>query len=179
MVEAKLRLAPCAFDVARDFTTTHHRHLDGPIGHLWSTAAVLGSDVVGVVIVGRPVARILDDGWTVEVVRCTTTGERNVCSLLYSAVWRAAKARGYRAATTMTMTEETGASLRAANWEPETDIRPARGGWHRPARPRANTSNPSRVRWWAPGSDHGPHAEIDWPGADPEPSLLDLLETAP
>lgn len=174
-----LQLAPCSLADAQKFTDAHHRHLPAPIGHLWSTAAVIDGHPVGVVIVGRPSSRALDDGWTVEVVRCTTTGERNVCSLLYSSVWRAAKARGYQAATTMTMSVESGASLRASNWVPERDIRPARGGWDCAARQRSNTVNPARLRWWAPGSKRGPHEPITWPQIDQDPTLFDDAEVTP
>ncbi|MGT2493099.1 XF1762 family protein [Cupriavidus basilensis] len=47
----------------------------------------------GVAIVGRPVARALDDGWTLEVNRLCTDGTSNACSMLYAA----ALARGARA----------------------------------------------------------------------------------
>ncbi|MDX3714967.1 hypothetical protein PV733_39795 [Streptomyces europaeiscabiei] len=42
-------------------------------------------------IVGRPVARHLDDGTTVEVTRTASDGAHNANSLLYGASWRAAK----------------------------------------------------------------------------------------
>src|SRR2546430_10749806 len=45
-------------------------------------------------IVGRPVARHLDDGWSLEVTRTVTDGTPNANSLLYGASWRAAKAMG-------------------------------------------------------------------------------------
>lgn len=48
--------------------------------------------MVGVVQVGRPVSRVLDDGKTLEVVRLCCDGTRNVCSFLYSAAARVAKA---------------------------------------------------------------------------------------
>ena len=110
-----LTLAPCSLADAKITTAAWHRRLpEAGLGHLWSTAAVLDGRVVGVIIVGRPVARMLDNGRTVEVTRCTTDGTPNACSLLYSATWRAAKARGYLAATTMTDADEPGASLRGA-----------------------------------------------------------------
>ena len=36
-----------------------------------------------------------DDGTTIEVTRVCTDGTANACSLLYGAMWRAAKALGY------------------------------------------------------------------------------------
>ena len=58
----------------------------------------------------------LDNGWTLEVNRLCTTGERNACSMLYAAAARAAKAMGYRKIITYTLDSEPGASLRAAGW---------------------------------------------------------------
>lgn len=40
--------------------------------------------IIGVVIVGCPVARNLDDGWTLEVTRLCTDGTANACSKLYA-----------------------------------------------------------------------------------------------
>ena len=91
-------------------------------------------------IIGRPVARYLDDGWTLEVNRCCTDGTRNACSMLYAAAWRAARAMGYKRLVTYIMESENGASLRAAGWKcvgqagglrwtgkrrPEVDLYPA------------------------------------------------------
>ena len=71
---------------------------------------------MGVAIVGRPVSRYLDNGLTLEVNRLCTTGEKNVCSMLYAAAARAAKAMGYQKIITYTLDTEPGASLRAAGW---------------------------------------------------------------
>ena len=72
---------------------------------------------MGVVIVGRPVSRYLDDGWTLEVNRLCTNGSRNACSMLYGAAWRAARAMGYKRLITYILESESGASLRAAGWK--------------------------------------------------------------
>jgi hypothetical protein len=93
-----------------------------------------GDQVHGIVIVGRPVARMLDDGWTLEVNRCCTDGARNACSMLYGAAWRAAKALGYNKLITYTLPEEGGASLRASGWKC-IGIRGG-GSWSRKDRPR-------------------------------------------
>jgi len=93
--------------------------------------------VRGVATVGRPTARHLDDGWTVEVTRVATDGARNACSILYGAAWRAARALGYRRAVTFTLKEESGASLRGAGWR---CLGAAGGGsWSRKDRPRIDT----------------------------------------
>ena len=85
-------------------------------GHKFSIGCAKDGELVGVAIVGRPVSRYLDDGWTLEVNRLCTTGEKNACSILYAASARAAKAMGYRKIITYTLDSESGSSLRAAGW---------------------------------------------------------------
>ncbi len=92
------------------FIEQHHRHHGRPAGHCFAIGAARdGTMVVGVAMVGRPVSRMLQDGWTAEVTRlCVLEGERNACSLLYGACWRAARAIGYRRLVTYTLPEEGG-----------------------------------------------------------------------
>ena len=96
-----------------------------------------GIKIVGVVMVGRPVARHLDNGWTAEVTRCCTDGTKNAASLLYAAAWRAARAMGYKRLISYILAEETGTSLRAAGWK---IIGMTKGGsWNCKGRPRIDT----------------------------------------
>ena len=88
----KLELSPISLKEANQFVMELHRHYGPVVGHKYSMAVTDGSKICGVCIVGRPVARNLDDGWTLEVNRCCTDGTKNVCSKLYGASWRAAKA---------------------------------------------------------------------------------------
>ncbi|MFI1119429.1 XF1762 family protein [Streptomyces physcomitrii] len=99
-----------------------------------------------VAIVGRPVARHLDDGATLEVTRTASDGARNANSLLYGASWRAAKALGYRRLITFTQEGESGASLRGAGWRIVAH-RPPRAGWHTPSRPRTGNGNDHVARF--------------------------------
>lgn len=110
------RLIPISLRAANAFVNAHHRHHGGVTGHKFSIGCEQDGRLVGVVIAGRPVSRYLDDGVTLEVTRLCTTGERNVCSMLYSAAARAAKAMGYRKIITYTLESEDGASVRAAGW---------------------------------------------------------------
>ena len=108
--------------------------------------------VCGAAIVGRPVARLLDDGITLEVNRCVTDGTPNACSALYGAVARAAKAQGYARVFTYTRVDEPGASLRAAGWTLDDPAIRARS-WNMPGRPRVDrTEIIGRQRWiWTSG----------------------------
>lgn len=112
-----LQIQPITQAEAKSFIATHHRHHKPPVGWLFGIAVNDGEKVCGVAWVGRPVARLLDDGMTAEVNRCCTDGTKNACSALYGAAWRAAKALGYRRLITYTLPEEGGTSLRASGWK--------------------------------------------------------------
>lgn len=146
-----LTVAPISFAEACAFVRTHHRHHTPPVGHLFSIA-VAGDDaqVRGVAIVGRPVARMLQDGFTAEVTRSATDGTAHVNSCLYGAAWRAVKAMGYRRLITYTQAGESGISLCAAGWRVVAQ-RPARPGWDTPSRPRVDTHETAiqRTLWEA------------------------------
>ena len=113
----KLTLQPISFKEAKLFIEEHHRHHKPPQGHKFSIAVNDGENVVGVITVGRPIARHFDDGWTAEVTRCCTDGTKNAASMLYGAAWRAARAMGYTRIVTYTLPTEPGTSLDAAGWK--------------------------------------------------------------
>lgn len=136
MGEGRLQCAPIDFEDAADFVRQYHRHHTPPAGHKFSLAAMLGEACVGVVIVGRPVARRRDDGRTLEVTRLCTTGEANACSFLYGAAARAAFALGYSRIGTYILKREPGTSLAAAGWKLIGET-PGRS-WSVPSRPRAD-----------------------------------------
>jgi hypothetical protein len=129
-------LRPISLREARRFVGEHHRHNLPPRGWLFGVALEHDGAVIGVGIAGRPVARKLQDGVTVEVLRICTLGDHNACSTLYGALCRAAKALGYRRAITYTLASETGASVRAAGFQRDAELDPHRG-WDMPSRPRA------------------------------------------
>lgn len=142
-----LQLQPIAFKDACAFIARLHRHHRPPQGHKFSIAAIgpVG-EIVGVAVVGRPVARMADDGYTAEVTRLCTDGTPNACSLLYGAAARAAKAMGYCRIITYILGEETGASLRASGYQ--QDRQSAGGSWSRTNRQR-DDKHPlqPKIRW--------------------------------
>jgi hypothetical protein len=145
-----LRLVPVTFETACGFVAMWHRHHTAPRGHKFSVGVAVGDTLVGVAMVGRPVARHYDDGHTLEVNRTATDGTPNANSMLYGAAWRAASALGYRRLITYTQAGETGGSLRAAGWRVVAQ-RPATQGWTRPSRPREDrgTDGIPRTLWEA------------------------------
>lgn len=150
MSAQQLRLVPIRYRDAARFVDLHHRHHRRPPGHVFSIGVAAGDQLVGVAIVGRPVARAFDDGSTLEVNRTCTTGHPNANSMLYGAAARAAFALGYTRLVTYTQAGESGASLRAAGWRVIAE-RPARSGWWTPARPRevAGNEHVARTLWEA------------------------------
>lgn len=112
-----LEIVPMTLREANAFVEQNHRHHGPVVGHKFSIGISDGEKIVGVAIVGRPVSRHLDDGWTLEVNRLCTDGSRNACSALYAAAWRAARAMGYKRLVTYILESETGTSLRAAGWK--------------------------------------------------------------
>lgn len=130
----RLSLVPVSFREAAAFVQLHHRHHRPSVGQKFAIAVADDTGAVrGVAVVGRPVARHNDDGWTLEVTRVATDGAANACSMLYAAAWRAARALGYRRLVTYTLVTEPGTSLRAAGWRLIGEV--AGRSWDRVSRP--------------------------------------------
>ena len=132
----KLTPYPLELAEANAFVEKHHRHHRPVIGHKFSIGAAKGADIVGVAIVGRPVARGRDDGLTLEVTRLATDGSRNACSFLYGAAARACFALGYKRIGTYILASEPGTSLRAAGWRLISEVRGR--SWSCETRPRVD-----------------------------------------
>ena len=145
-----LYLVPVSWDDARKFVEGWHRHNKPPPGHKFSIGIARDGVLVGVAVVGWPVASAFQDGLTLEVRRTATDGSKNANSMLYGAAWRASKALGYQRLVTYTQADESGASLRAAGWRVVAELK-ARKGWDSPSRPRDNGSylSTERTLWEA------------------------------
>ena len=141
-----LVVVPATLREASAYIDRHHRHHRTPRGCIAVLAVAEGDRVCGVAVIGRPVARRLQDGFTAEVTRVCTDGTRNASSCLLGAAWRAVRALGYRRLITYTLPEEGGASLRGAGWR---CVGQAGGGsWSRRDRPRVDL-HPTQIklRW--------------------------------
>lgn len=147
-----LRAAPITQKQAFDFVNRKHRHHKAPRGWKFGIGAFWGSTIKGVVVVGRPKARMLQDGYTLEVTRLCSDGFRNVCSFLLSRVVKVAEAIGYRRVVTYILESETGVSLKASGWLRFEEC--GGGSWDRDKRPRVD-AHPTcvKVRWEAPIGD--------------------------
>lgn len=131
-----IKAVPLELKQANDFVDAFHRHHQPVIRDKFRIGATINGELVGVVQVARPKARMLDDGGTVEVVRLCTDGTKDVCSFLYARAARIAKEMGYDRIITYILESESGTSLKASGWNYEcmTDG----GSWNRPSRERVD-----------------------------------------
>lgn len=146
-----LSVIPVKLDEANEFVRNFHRHNKPVTGHIFSLGASDGARMVGVAICGRPVARVLDDGATLEVLRCCVVDDapKGTPSFLYSRAWRAAAALGWSKLVTYTLQAESGASLRGAGWRCVGQM-PGRTGpaWtNRAGREWQNVVGQDKFRW--------------------------------
>lgn len=107
-------------------------------------------ELVGVAIVGRPVARLLQLPGSAELLRlCTSpSAPRNAGSKLYARCRRIWQLMGGIKLHTYTLQRESGASLRGAGLtRPAANVRPQQ--WDRPkrARRKRNIYDEPKYRW--------------------------------
>ncbi len=153
----RLALIPLTIHEANAFVDLHHRHRDPVAGHKFSLGNVHAAEIVGVVIVGRPIAKGNQDGRTLEILRCATDGSARmvrdrrgrehslgVCSFLEGAACRAAFALGYRRVVTYTLKREPGVSLVAAGFRVVAEVKGR--DWHTRSRPRVRKA-PLEDKW--------------------------------
>ena len=145
-------MVPVTHAVANEFVRRFHRHNKPTPGCIFCVG-VADDQLRGVAIVGRPVARMLDDGLTVEINRVCTDGTRNACSMLYGAARRVAKSLGYARIITYTLPEEGGASLRASGFRFDGESGTSASVWHnrpgRNAQPIGDDLYGGKWRWVA------------------------------
>ena len=181
---ANLRVLPAPLYVANEVVARLHRHSLPTSGHKFSLVAVHANDglVAGAAIAGRPISRMLDDGFTLEVLRLATDGTPNACSILYAAAARAAKAMGFLKIQTYIMLTEPGTSLKASGWVREYEQPAYLGEWAREdTTKRANDPRipVPKVRW-ALTLNPGPIPDLIMPSPSGESlsnpaNQLDLL----
>lgn len=142
-----MEIVPIKLEEANELVKRWHRHHQPVVGHKFSIGVTNGDgEICGAVIVGRPVARYLDNGWTLEVTRCVTNGTKNACSALYGAARRATFALGYKRLITYTLISESGKSLTGAGWKCLGER--GGGGWNRPSRPRVDKAPIGQKMLW-------------------------------
>lgn len=111
-----MTIRPITFKDACAFIDSYHRHHPAPQGCKFCVSLYAQDALIGVAIAGRPVSRKLDDGFTLEITRVCSLGNKNACSMLYGACCRIAKNMGYRKVITYILESEIGTSLLASNF---------------------------------------------------------------
>ena len=152
ILDYQLELHPVSFSVARAFVGRHHAHCRAPVTWRFGSAILNGRTMLGVVMVGNPVARALNGRGVLEVNRLCIRRDVpsqlawNAASMLYGWAAREATRRGWVKIITYTRIDEQGTSVRAAGWKAEATVK-ARG-WHSVSRPRRNTNAwVDKIRW--------------------------------
>lgn len=126
-------------------------------GAMWSIALYEENSLVGVSIVGRPTARLLNDNCSVlQVLRCDViVGTPNGCSMLYGATSKAARSLGAKDLLTYIHEDEIGTSLKASGWIFDEEFQSNGGEWNRPSGPREKTvESEAKKRYWAPWGEY-------------------------
>lgn len=152
-IDFGISIRPVTFQEARAFVSLHHEHCGAPTGWKFGFSLWNGEHTqIGVVTVGRPVARMIDRRRdTLEVNRlcldrALPDGLRwNACSQAYTEAARRAEKMGYSNIITYIRDDEAGTSLKACGWIPDGTV-DARSWTHsRPDRAVGNISG--RTRW--------------------------------
>lgn len=112
-----MKATPITLAQAKDFVGNFHRHHKAPVGHRFSVGVENNGKLIGVVVVGRPVARKTPQYTVAEVTRLCTDGTKNACSFLYSVAARIAKEMGFSRIQTFILPTESGVSLKASGWK--------------------------------------------------------------
>ena len=136
-----MTVVPITLREANEFVRRHHRH-NAPVqrdGGRWAISLEHGGEIVGVAIVGRAVARLLDNSVTAEVLRCCVSpaAPRNSSSMLYGRCWQVWRHMGGTRLITYNLQCESGASLRGAGFKVVAELPAAEPDkWQRLKRPR-------------------------------------------
>jgi len=134
----KLQPIPITLREANNFVEQFHRHSNRTTrdSGKFAIGATTGEEMVGIAIVGRPLARLLDDGYTAEITRVCTREEspKNTCSFLYGRCWRIWQQMGGKRMVTYTLQTESGSSLKGSGWKIVGKTN--KGNWDRKGRER-------------------------------------------
>ena len=147
-----MNVVPLTLKKAINFVDNYHKHNKKVVGCKFCIGVEVDNTLEAVAIVGRPVARRLDDGLTVEILRLCTKqkGIKNLCSMLYSRSWRLWKLMGGKRIITYTLEEENGASLKASGYKVtnKTQTFKKGTGWTtRKGRVWQKIQEQKRIRW--------------------------------
>lgn len=147
-----MQVVPLNLKTANEFVTRYHQHNKKVTGCKFCIGVLVQDVLEAVCIGGRPVARRLDDGFTLEILRMCTkqNGIKNLCSLLYSRAWKIWKYMGGKRVLTYTLESENAASLKASGFFVTGKTQPFKKdtGWTtRQGRLWQDIQLQKRIRW--------------------------------
>ena len=145
-----LSCIPLTLKDANKFVKEFHRHNKDCRGHRFSIGAVYNDELVGVAIVGRPIARKLDQKLIAEVLRNCVKPDapKGTCSFLYSKAIQVWQVLGGKKVITYTLETEKGSSLKAVNFKDVSKTPVFKYGWtNRKNRILPETQKVRKVRW--------------------------------
>lgn len=152
VLDWQLRLRQIEHKGVRGFIDRHHAHCGVSVTWRFHNAVFNGPTLIGVAVVGNPVAPALMGRDILEVNRLCVRRDTppalgwNAASMLYGWCAREAERRGWKKIITYTRADEPGTSLVAAGWTWETTVRGR--GWHSARRSRSNRNSwIDKVRW--------------------------------
>ena len=119
---------PIELKDANRFIAQFHRHNKPVIRAKFQIGLMDGEELVGVGVVGRPIARMLSNGKTVEVLRtCIKEGCPNACSMMYARLKQISQLLGYEKVITYTLQKESPSSLKALGASLVAEVKPQGG----------------------------------------------------
>lgn len=144
-----MEIAPISLKESNRFVDMFHRHNKHCRGCKFCLALYHNKELIGIAIAGRPVARNLDDGFTLEILRVCVkdTAPKGANSKLYARCRKIGQSMGYKKIITYTLEKESGDSLRAVSARKDAEVKP--GNWNRLNRKRDFQSvfNEKKIRW--------------------------------
>jgi len=143
-----IKIIPLDLKEANSIVARLHRHHEPAVGHRFSLGVIdIDGNIRGCAIASRPIARLSNQKFTLEVTRVATDGTRNACSMLLGAITKAARAMGYARVQTTTLSHESGSSLRAIGWS-SCALNQDGSGWDSREGRMVDCKDQKKVRWW-------------------------------
>jgi len=143
-----IKIVPLDLKEANSIVARLHRHHKPAVGHRFSLGVIdIDGNIRGCAIASRPIARLSNQKFTLEVTRVATDGTRNACSMLLGAITKAARAMGYARVQTTTLSDESGSSLRAIGWN-SCALSQDGSGWDSREGRMVDCKDQKKVRWW-------------------------------
>lgn len=143
-----MNIIPMTIATANKFVANFHRHNKKVHGAKFAIGLAEEGELIGVAIAGRPIARMLDNGHTIEILRvCVKEQFKNSNSKLYARIKRICQLMGYEKIITYTLNNESRSSLKAIGAKQVSETKP--GEWSRSRRRRTSQRiySQTKLRW--------------------------------